>query len=67
MDAYVVASFAHEGGEWGLDLTVYRRLSSSAVHVRRTAPGLSELLQSVLCSFFEMEFEMDVTAEQGDV
>ena len=67
VDAYVVASFAHEGGEWGLDLTVYRRLSSSAVHVRRTAPGLSELLQSVLGSLFEMESEMDVTAEQGDV
>lgn len=67
VDVYVRAKFSKRGGEWGIDLKLYRRLSGAALEISNSGPSLPELLQRVLGSIFEMESEIEVTTSQSEV
>ncbi len=68
-DAYAEAVFSRdsEAGEWGIDLTLNRRYSGSAMRIRRSGRDLSELLRQVLSGLFEMEAEISIDTAQPNL
>lgn len=67
VDAYANVLFSHPNDEWELDLTLYRRLSGNATHIKRSGSSLNDLIQTVLSALFDMESEMEIQCTQPDV
>jgi|GEM_PF-2550913 len=62
VDAFVEAQFDRRGGEWFIDLTLYRRLSVSASEIRRSGTSLDALILGLVSALFEMESGIEITS-----
>lgn len=67
VDAYVKAFFSFDNKTWTIDLTLYRSLSSAPSHIRQSGASLSDLLQKMAGTLFEMEAGVEMTSNVANV
>lgn len=67
VDAYAKALFSNDGKMWTIDLTLYRSLSATPLHVKQSGASLTDLMQKVTGSIFEMEAGLEMTSNVPNV
>ena len=67
VDAYAKALFSFDNQMWTIDLTLYRSLSTTPSHIKQSGPTLTDLMQKVTGSLFELEAGLEMTSNVPNV
>ncbi len=67
VDAFAKATFSNTNGEWKVSLSLWQEMSSTPVQITRTGNNLTEVMQMVAGSLFEMESGIEITSTVPDV
>lgn len=67
VDAFAKARFSYSNKEWTIVLNLYQSMSSSSVQISKTGASLTDLMQKIAGSLFELEAGLEISSTVPDV